>query len=218
MTLPNLPTDNLYKFTFLGGLTIIIASCILYVIQVTSVTEKVDKIGIETATTSAELEFLNYDIKSISIELDSIEKSLNGIVDTIDQVKRFKELRKELYEDKNYREFYAFLLQHKSDLIPYSKDMERLKILTEKNKEKSREITLKKKIYALKIKTLKRELNIITILTIFVAITIAVGLKMANTGYVKWYNLVQNPIDEKLKIELRMLKESSTRTIENNES
>lgn len=74
MTLPNLPTDNLYKFIFLAGLTIIFSSIILYVTQSYQIEGKLDLLEIEAASADMEVTFLDEDADLLMGKVENIER------------------------------------------------------------------------------------------------------------------------------------------------
>lgn len=77
MIIPNLPTDNLYKFIFLSGITIIIASAVLFVTQYKSLTDKNDTLALEVIVKLEEGKNIENNKKTIRAELDIIKKSDN---------------------------------------------------------------------------------------------------------------------------------------------
>jgi hypothetical protein len=207
MTIPNLPTDNLYKFTFLGGLTIVIASCILFLTQYNLLSDKIDTISLSSAELETELNFIGEDINFIAKETLKMKTNLKG-EDTVDIYADWEALSNKLEKDKNFREYYSFLLEHKEDVLPYRKQFVELESMTNKIDSLNRKSIATKNILKEKLQLIKKEYRMLVILSIVCCAFIFIGGKMAIKGHKDWLNLVQKPADEKARLELRQLKES----------
>jgi len=205
MTLPTLPTDNLYKFTYLGGLTLIFFSCILFVTQYNTINEKIESENITITEIKTTSEFISEDIKFIEKELEKIEKETKDD-DSLNHSIYLKKLRNVFLKDKNFREYYGFLLEHKEDLMPNYKKRNRLFALIEKNDSLYKKNTLNQNILDMKTKFLVRDYRNLKVLSIISFLLMILAVNMANSGYKKWLSLVQIPSDEKLKLELQQLK------------
>ena len=59
---PNLPTDNLYKFMALAGVSIVVLSTVLFSIQLSAMSEKTDQLTLEIASLEAETKNLEADV------------------------------------------------------------------------------------------------------------------------------------------------------------
>ena len=207
MTLPNLPTDNLYKFIFLAGLTIVITSCILFVTQYNILSEKIDTNTIAVTEIETDLNFLEKDSKFIDKELLRLEKELK-VDDSVDVVGNLESLRKELEADKNFREYYSFLLDHKEDLLPYRKNIARLRSMIDQNDSLNRKTVASTNILNAKVGLIKKDYRNLILLLIVCCSLIYIGSRMAFNGHKKWLLLVQKPTDEKIMLELKQLKNS----------
>lgn len=207
MTIPNLPTDNLYKFIFIGGLTLVIASCILLVTQYNLLSEKIDAHKVSTTELETELSILEKDLKFINKDLARLEKKLKTD-DTIDIVTNLDVIRERLKKDKDFREYYSFLLEHKEDLLPYYKDIAQLEIMINRGDSLERKSSINHVILQEKLKLLRKENRSLILFSLFSLVCMVVGYVMARNGYKKWLTLVQEPADEKIRLELIQLKES----------
>lgn len=205
MTIPNLPTDNLYKFTFLSGLTIIIGSIFLSITQYKGILDKIDATEVSIAKLRHESNTMLDDQKFIHEQLLRLETNIpKG--DSFNLINELRVLRSRLEKDKDYREYYGFLMQHKETLFPYQADFLLISKLNEKNKVLADKHSLNKNIIGLNVKFLKREIIILSCLVFFSLFLILKGYKVALQGYNKWLELVQKPSDEKLQLELNQLR------------
>ncbi len=69
--LPNLPTDNLYKFVFVAGLTIILSSAIIFVTQHNIISTEIDNVELEIIKLEKESDFLTDDTNLLETEINS---------------------------------------------------------------------------------------------------------------------------------------------------
>jgi len=207
ISIPNLPTDNLYKFTFLGGLTLVIVSAVLLFTKWTDLYTNVEDLDFAVKKTKIELTFLKEDRAYIKSQINKITKELK-ITDSIDIVTNLRVLREQLLRDRNLREFYAFVWDHRLDLLPYEDDIRKLKAMNESNKLLDRKIRTTNEMYFIKLKALSKETNLMLIFSVLNILLMAIGVLMARHGYFRWYYLVQKPADEKLNIELQLLRKS----------
>jgi len=205
--LPNIPTDNLYKFTFIAGLTIMLTALVILATQYNSVTNSTDKLEFEIGKIVSESAYFTKESAKLKIELDAIiKKTSNFKSDTFDINQHISDLKNHLLTDKNYREYLSFVFAHKSDLTPYSEEVNKLNKINEILQVKGKQIILNSDITNLKVTQLRRENNRLIVISILYCLITYIGFRIANSGYNKWYTLVQKPSDEKLKMELLELK------------
>ncbi|UEG49835.1 hypothetical protein LK994_14435 [Ferruginibacter lapsinanis] len=209
---PNIPTDNLYKFIFISGVIMIFFSIVLFVTEYRTIRDKIDNIEVSMAKTGNEIDVLNKKIKTSEFSFRKIDSAYSILkVDSLSvkfDLDKFEELKIKMLNSKNYRDYLAFLFEHKKDLYPYFEQMEEnIKTNGEINLAVN-EVSLKSTLNKIGLKHLKRESNDLLILTGFVLLLIIGGYYMAKSGYSKWQTLVQRPLDEKLKLELENLKMS----------
>lgn len=205
--LPSIPTDNLYKFIFVSGLTLIFGGAILFATQYNTISKRMDDLTIEIVKLEAEGGFITDDISKLESQTSKMEKNLKGINrDTTSEFKHYKTLTENAYKDKEYREYLKFIFSYKEDIYPFyveNKNVEQNLIDLE---TKTRTHKLNTLLLSEKTKQLKRELYVLLFWSIVFIISFSIGLRMSQTGYKNWYLHVQQPTDEKIKIELDKLK------------
>jgi len=77
--LPNIPTDNLYKFIFIAGLTLILSGIVLFTTQYNSINNNIDKLSFEVGKIEKESEFLRSDAFELDSEIEYIYKELSNL-------------------------------------------------------------------------------------------------------------------------------------------
>lgn len=205
-SIPNLPTDNLYKFSFLGGLTLIIVATFLFFTQGESMKEKSNILEIEIAKITDDTVFFNNDLIQLKNEIDdTLESDIgknkypNG-----DYKQRVSNMLTNL-NDKNYREYISFISEHENIIFPNNAIIDKLVVKTEQYKEKMKLVTLNIAVIDVKNKQLNREFESFYLLSIVVILLILLGSKIATNGRKGWVKF-QNIADEKNAIELEILK------------
>lgn len=208
ISLPNIPTDNLYKFTFVAGLTIILTALIILVTLYNSITNSVDKLEFEVGKTESESAYLIKEETELGIELKAINKKTSNFSSDTSAINQYNinDLKINQLHNKDYREYLGFIFAHKSDLIPYYDELGKLAKTNEILRAKEKQITLNGDIVILKSRQLKSEAERRLVISSLLCIMIFIGGIIAYFGYQKWYLLVQKPSDEKLKLELEELK------------
>jgi hypothetical protein len=203
MDIPNLPTDNLYKFVALSGVILVVASEFLVQIRISKAKENVNRLV-------AESEMLKFD-KSVLLKKDSI---LLVEVDELKlQMERYKfdmdssdlninisELKKALYDVK-YREYLTFVYTFREQILPEKKQYERLQQHQDELQENRNLLDKRDKEISIKKEQIKEDLSSITKLIWLHGIALAIGLIMAISGFRLWYLKVQKYLDIKLKKE-----------------
>ena len=206
MTIPNLPTDNLYKFKFLGGLTLIIASCYIFLIQYNNLSDKIAALKISISEIKTESTFIKQDSLFIQKEIVRLKKELN-VNDTSNNDNNHKDLMIKLEKDRNFREYYSFVLSHNEELLPKLKDIEKLRAIITKNDSLNRKSIYNLNLISTKTDIVEKEYYHLLLLSILCIGLVYAGIKMTSNGHDKWLNLVQKPTDEKILLELKQLKE-----------
>lgn len=207
MELPNLPTDNLYKFTFMAGLFIIIFGLTIFTTQYKGISDKIDTLDMATKKYEIESKLLSEDIKRVDQQLNTFEqhyKIRNNEIDSLDIVSDIVSLKKRL-KSKSFREYYSFLLLHKNDLTPYIEKSMEIKIMVGKSDSLERKLRLTDGYIEVSISTLKNQINILRGISIFTIIALVSGVTISVKAYKKWEVLVQTPLDKKLNLEIEQL-------------
>jgi hypothetical protein len=206
-TLPSLPTDNLYKFFFIGGLTAVILSVVFYFNQYNLIRNKMDNMELSILNSENEMDVLHEEANELKAELIEIKKGLDSIkTDSATSPYNYSQKLRDIMNDKNYREYLSFVFEHKKDIIPYYEQNNLLNIKGEEHKKRLRQISLNAKVVALKNKQLSREISHLGFVTCWVVVFIIVGSLMTVYGYTNWNKFVQMPTDERLRVELNQLK------------
>lgn len=207
MTVPILPTDNLYKFIFTSGLTIIFGTFFLYFTQAKLINNKIQSIELALTEENTEVDFVKTDIEDLNSEIKVLQNNLNKIKsDSLNINESFKNSIYNMQNDENYRAFLSFFYAHKEDIVPYYKDDKLIKEKEKKLEDENRKTILGKNIIEVKIQQLVTEKNNYLFLILISIISIITGIFLSIYGYIKWYYLVQKPSDEKIKLEIEKLK------------
>lgn len=74
-SLENLPSDNLYKFIFFVGITLVIASIILVITQYDKIINKADQFHEETIFLQNDINFVQEKIKKLDSTLTKVEQA-----------------------------------------------------------------------------------------------------------------------------------------------
>lgn len=194
--LPNLPTDNLYKFFFFGGLTLIIYSSFLYFDQRQSIKEESNSIELNVVKIETENDFITQDLKDIEIKKKNLEIEISNLKSHSEGINYNRSDVKEKLQDRNYREYLSFYYTHINDLYPILAKTALLQTEFKEYSNKENELKLNSRILLVKKNQLKREEDSLTHLLIAVALFIIIGLFFSLFGALKWYNL-QKYADEK---------------------
>lgn len=75
MNIPNLPTDSLYKFFALSGVTLVIVSCSALYIAVNSFSEKVTEVNGAQKLVELEIDWLDQDTKLLEREVSTMDSA-----------------------------------------------------------------------------------------------------------------------------------------------
>lgn len=206
--LPSLPTDNLYKFLFIAGLTLILSGLVFYISQYQIIRKQVDELNIEVAKLDKEKEYSLKDIFNVASEIQELKIKQGKIKkkDKTDINQDLDNIKNNILMDKNYREYLAFVYAHKSEVFPLDHDLLAIKTKHEIIETKIKEIDINSIIINLKKEQKARDNWHLVIIGIISWGFIIFGIIIARNGYKKWYIYLQIPSDEKIKIELQRLK------------
>lgn len=203
--IPNLPTDNFYKFSFLGGIAIIILTSFFSITQYQTINEKFDNYELEVIKLNTENGILHEDLGKIDEAVKKLDIKVSELKPTKKDINKDEaEMIKKL-NNKNYREKIAFLSEHEKYLFPYIADYEELVNKTEQYKEKKNQLNLNEEILQFKKSHLNREVYYQSYL-IFVSVLLYIfGVYITVYGRHEWLRL-QKIADEKNEIELAIMK------------
>lgn len=195
LTIPNLPTDNLYKFCAISGLVIILFSIIFTVVYVTELQEESILLEALAQETQVDLNYLEQANLRVENKLKHFEKFSSG-------------------------NNFEFPYKHTDEKISETEEFKELKQLITKLEINSKELKYKSIELKKNLKlSSKKIFNLYFIIFIGIILSIS-GYSLAKFGFVRWNNLVQKPNDERIRSELEKLKvhneNVSTNTTDNN--
>lgn len=209
MEIPNIPTDNYYKFLSLSGILIMVVTMFFCVNQQNSLSTEIENINFELTKLELERKFLTEDSKKVEIQIEDLEKHANKIdVKAPDKEVSnfFKFNQTSIQNDKNFRDYLEFLFKYKEEMIPEITKAEKIKIELEKQKKLERELQFKIVSIDLKTKLLGSKINTSLFINVTGVLFFVGGCIISRRGFKNWYLLVQKPSDEKLQLEVDELK------------
>lgn len=212
--LPNLPTDNLYKFEFIAGLTLTITSIILFVTQYDKLYDKIADHKIAITELKTNVDFLKTDLTIIKKDIVTLkhELKISDSIKTNDSHRDLENLGNAVDRNKNINEKNTRQQYQQDELTHQQEKIETLRRMYQRNDTLFRKNTSLSNILNTKIELAQKEYQHLIIFYIISILTLILGCVMAKNGYDKWLILVQKPTDEKLLLELKQLKESLTGT------
>lgn len=162
MEIPNIPTDNYYKFLSLSGILIMVASMFFCITQDNAISREIDNIDLELAKLELEKKFLTEDSKKVEKQIEDLQKSADKLEgkDPDEEVGAFfKSNQTSIQNDKNFRDYLEFIFKYKEELIPQIIKAEKIKIEFEKQKKLDRELQIKTLSIKFKTKILRSKIN-----------------------------------------------------------
>jgi hypothetical protein len=201
MEIPNLPTDNLYKFMALSGLLIVLFFTSLYVVKESQLTDDTNKITSEIGELIFEKNLLLEKDSMLHIEILDLESKLKRYKhDSTNLEIDLSDISK-LTQDPNKREALKFFYTYESDILPEKKILDDIQLrikLRDENKNlirmKANTVILKNNQNIVDWKSLKR-------LRWMMLFGVLLGSYLASNGFILWYQRVQKYLDKKIKIE-----------------
>ena len=208
-SIPNVPTDNLYKFYALSGIFIIIFSIVFSIYFGYKIVDELILLHNSNSMVALEIDFLNSDVEFILNKTKQLENDVSNFYSKPDSLKNeskiLSESIKKAKTDQNWRNYLEFYFKNKNHIIPGLAILIEIDSLETKIKTNLREIQKKHLSNELKLRELKiKIIELIIVLVIGISL-IKSGFKLSNKGFKLWKTNVQDLIDQKLKIELRLL-------------
>src|ERR1035437_4077886 len=166
MEIPDLPTDNLYKFISIFGLIICLYSITIPFLKLNSIEIEVQNNNGEANLLEQEVKSMEGDDRAIDYKIREIRNELGKYkYDTTSLIIDLEKYKKQLYK-KDYRDYIEFINKYEEIVFPVTKKIKELDSLVEKQKSNKREIqkklilvSNKNNLASLKIKQTKRLLN-----------------------------------------------------------
>jgi hypothetical protein len=200
MQIPNLPTDNLYKFMATSGVVSIIVCLIL--VSITSNDKHKEFNNIYT-----EYLLLDYEI-GVLHEKDSILfKDISTLKNKLSKYQTQNEKQEDIelgdiqlfYSNPENRDLFIFLQKYHNEIIPEALDFQNLQ-LKESQLVENRENLHKKEILLNERYRIWKEAHNRNEIIIWVLIVTAIiGSNLAVWGFSFWYNRVQIYLDKQIK-------------------
>ncbi len=206
MTIPTLPTDNLYKFLALSGIIMLLIA----VIYPATLNDKSFEKMYQLKSSRMQIEYnisemhakdslINNRLTELkkSIKYDSLHIATSQVMYSL----AYNDKIKELCKDKNYREYYDFIEKHKYSLFPDQAELKEIKALVKEREIIRLEInnlliSQNNKTDQLKSELELYERNDSRILFLFIF-----GSLFTFFGFFLWYFIVQKNLDIKIRQE-----------------
>ncbi|KAB5489420.1 hypothetical protein [Flagellimonas hadalis] len=219
ISIPNLPTDNLYKFEAISGVFIFLFAVVFLSLQGVEYLDDINDLEKKESIEILQMRHLLQDQEWLSKEIDLLKsqvKELDSFMkyDGLDGDNDFINLnaheklhkRLDLSKDPNYRDYMEFRYKYREDIFPNLKTFKELAELTKENEKTLRKLSISNidlNFYELKI---NQRGKILKLLILVCCILMILGTILAIRGFRHWYIKVQSKIDLKMDYEVKSLK------------
>lgn len=201
MEIPNIPTDNLYKFMALSGVIIVLFFISVFILRLAQINENLSKENIEIEELIFERLLLQEKDSVLMIEIkdlrDAYDKYKFNSKDTIivldDLIKSLK--------DPEHREYLKFFYTYQSEIIPEQKLLNDLNQRIKLREENRNLLRIKGNLITIKNSQIKSDIKSLRRFIWLMAIGCFSGYYLASRGFRLWYNRVQKYLDKKLEKE-----------------
>lgn len=212
MTIPSLPTDNLYKFLALAGVAIVIAAGAIYFDKSQDLKKDEEALTQEIVTLTGEQKSLNADLTALLNKTEDLIKSFYPAAIAEDSVKLDSARKADLIKvDNNKLNSTAYMMVLESLPEKYLKLSEKLHFANLRRLEEldkiQRQLDRKSEFQDLKVSQQVRKRRELRELTNAIIGSGIFGLLLASFGFLQWYFKIQVLNDETLQLELKRLKE-----------
>jgi len=208
-TIPNLPTDNLYKFYAISGIVLILFTLTFETIVLSNLDEKSHRIKELIKRSELQTKHLYEDVLSLEKETKILKKEVNDYSiekdSTFDRSKTLDKKLEKLKSNSDYRDYLEFYYKHQADLIPEYEKLKEIMELSNKHIAKNREYEIKNAEIKSKNNELKENLKNFKLFFYFGIILMIQGFFLSVNGFRKWKLKVQDKLDKKLDLELKIL-------------
>lgn len=214
--LPSIPTDNLYKFQFIAGITMILFSLTVGITTILSNEKSYNDLELSIKQDSLEVVFLVEDKQQLILENNNLLHQINKIkynINPSDSLLDVSKLLDKIYSNKKYRDYLGFLEKYENYIFAHKVNQKKIVQnsinLLKLTRDMQRKLTIKKfNIGLLKIQHTYMKYFLYVLLTIII-----IGGFIADRGYRNWETLVQKPLDLKLKIEIEQLQNNILKVV-----
>ena len=212
MTIPSLPTDNLYKFIALSGLLMVLVALIYPITILNKSNEKLNQLAGSKLQVQYELNEMHAKDTLIREKLKELEQSIGSSYDSVKQniySLAYNDSIKKLCQKNDFREYFKFIEKYKYSLFPNQSELKEIEDLMKEREDLRLEI--KNLLIQLNYKSgeLKTELELYERNKTIIIALLYSGIFITLSGFFLWYIKVQRYLDIKLKQEtLKMLMEN----------
>ena len=201
MNIPNLPTDNLYKFKFISGVLILAFAAYIYVTEVNYSFSNIIKSSISSKKLDLQISLRENKLNEIKIE--ELKLKINTI--NLSLSERFY-LENYLSGQKAYIDSVYSTINIDNNILAIKRNNQNIERLENEAKVINNEIANNLIELKLCITRSSYDTIVLIITSIITFILIFYGRRITKSGYNEWHELVQKPIDEKLFLELKIMK------------
>jgi hypothetical protein len=207
MDMPNLPTDNLYKFIALSGVLIFITIIVLMYSTMSNLSDETTKLETEVGElnfgillSERKMDLIKNELKQLDKETTKKYRINKTLKDTADFYKFL-----DSFHNPEQREYYQFIVTYRDNIAPELKRFEKLFERQEELDKLNDDIYLKNYQVKRKNEILKQKLNFIKWTSILWIFGLLSSAFMSSIGFTFWYTRVQFYLDVKLKAETKLL-------------
>ncbi|MBN1968437.1 MAG: hypothetical protein JW870_03630 [Candidatus Delongbacteria bacterium] len=200
MEIPNLPTDNLYKFMATSGVVITIVCLILVSISSNERYKELSDIYTEYLLLDYEIGVLHKKDSILFIEISALNDKLDKYETRKEKPAKVKlDDIQTLYSNPENRDLFIFLQKYHNELIPEALDFKNLQ-LKEAQLAENREILHRKEILFKERYRIWKEEHKRSRIIIWILMSAAIiGSNLAVWGFFFWYKRVQIYLDRQIK-------------------
>jgi hypothetical protein len=196
MEIPNLPTDNLYKFMALSGVLIILVFISMYTARVSTLNENINNETAEIEELKFEKLLLAKKDSLLDIDIHELSSKMSKYkYDSTNLEKNISDLR-EVLKDPNNREYLKFFYTYEDDLIPEKKIFDDIVERTKSGDENRNLIQQKQNTIFIKDNKINKDVRSLIEFKWIIAIGILIGLFLSIYGFFLWYLKVQKFLDK----------------------
>jgi len=209
--IPNLPTDNLYKFYALSGIFIAIFSLTAILLTSSGLEREIRNLELKEQT--LKLDSLYYQDYSVQLDAqyDKIEDMLKSFPSPdsvrINHRKEYLQQLVDIRSDPSWREYLEFIFKYEDKIVPGQSELKEIDEILEEMEVSAKNLELKTAELKITKSGLRYEKKKLTWIYVFGIIFFLFGSLLSFLGFRLWKNRVQKLIDKKNKIELKLLKQ-----------
>lgn len=215
LNLPNIPTDNLYKFNSLSGIVLILFIFTTLTFSLFKIQDDIDDKKKSVAMVNVEVEYLTMKVNELRAFQSGLNKRLNtenlgykridSIINLNQQPLNRIERINVMQFSPEYREFLQFFYDYNDFIFPENEISKEIVAMAEELELIENEIKLKLAKIDIENEILMRRIWEIVVLIVCGAVFISISLRMTFKGFRLWKENVQDPMDKKIKMEIELM-------------